>query len=197
MTLNELVNEVINITKRVDLQSETQSAVIAATLKAHSSDYFFRDLVELAVQFDAPRYIQTFYPKSISALYRQVKYMRIWNGDVTGDAGDFLEHMQIEAALDNYGYIRTNVFYMAGQFLQIRATAKLDKILFGFYQFPNVVPVSYSSWIAADYPWAIIYEAARTVFLITGYQEQSASMRSLVQEQYATLKISNVDTIPT
>lgn len=198
MDFSELVAEVINITKRPDLATSTESHTKAAILKAHQSDFFFNDLVEVAVEFDTPRYIQTFDPKQIVPRFRQAKYMRIWEGDVNGYPKDFLQHIQIEAALDHYGYTKTNVFYMAGQFLQIRGTAEVTKVLFGAYQHPLVTPKeSLVSWIADEYPWAIIFEAARTLFLQIGYQEQSSSMRSLVAEQYGVLSLSNVDSVPT
>lgn len=198
MNFTELVAEVVDITKRPDLTSSIESAVKAATLKAHQSDYFFNDLIEVAVEFDEARYIQTFDPKQVVPRFRQAKYIRIWEGGIDGYAKDFLEHIQIEAALDNYGCTRTDVFYMAGAFLQIRGTAPVEKVLFGAYQHPLITPeASYKSWIADEYPWAIIYEAARTVFLQIGYQEQSRSMQSLTGEQYAVLGISNVDAVPT
>lgn len=198
MTFQELVDEVTSITKRPDKVAAIESSVKAATLKAHQSDYYFNDLIEVAVEFDAARYIQTFDPKDVVPRYRQSKYMRIWEGDINGYAKNFLEHIQIEAALDNYGYIKTDVFYMAGAFLQIRGTSPVSKVLFGAYQHPLIVPAaSYSSWIANEYPWAIIYEAARVLFLQIGFQEQSASMRSLVQEEFVILGISNVDAVPT
>jgi hypothetical protein len=198
MTFAELVAEVTQITKRPDLNSQIESAVKAATLKAHQSDYFFNDLIELAVEFDEARFIQTFDPKQVVPRFRQAKYIRLWEGDINGYAKEFLQHIQIEAAMDNYNYIRTNVFYMAGAFLQIRGTQPVEKVLFGAYQHPLITPAeSYSSWIANEYPYAIIYEAARAIFLQIGFQEQSASMRSLVQEEYAVLGISNVDAVPT
>jgi len=178
------------------MTARAQAAVSAATLKAHNSGFFYNDLLELAVQFDEPRRIQTFDPTDVSSYYRRVKYMRIWDGDVDGEAREFLEHINTEAALDSYGYLRLNVFYMAGKFLQIRTRVELDKILFGFYRYPDVTPGGYDSWIANEMPWAIIWEAARTIFLQIGYQEQAAQMQSLVAEQYQQLTYQTADVVP-
>ena len=199
MNFTEMAAEVISITARPDLSTEIDAAIKAATLKAHSSDYYFNDLVEVAVQFDECRFIQTFDPVSIIPAYRQVKYMRIWNGDAaTGTYGNFLEHIQIAASLDPYGYNRTDVFYMAGEFLQIRARLGVEKVLFGAYAHPTVTPVeSYRSWIAVEYPYAIINEAARRIFMHIGYKDQASSMARLVAEDYRTLAVSNVDVVPT
>lgn len=196
MNFSELVSEVIQRTARPDMQTQTESAVKAATLKAHTSGFYYNDLVEIAVQFDAPRTIQTFAPADVSQYYRRVKYMRIWEGDVDGEAREFLEHINTEAALDSYGYLRLNVFYMAGKFLQIRACREIDKILFGFYRYPDITAGAFNSWIAEELPWAIIWEAARTIFLQIGYQEQAASMQALVREQYSQLAFHTADVVP-
>lgn len=199
MTYDEILAEVLDITKRPDKTTTSiPSAIQAATLKAHHSGLYFKDLVEVAIEFDTARLIQTFYPKSVVPKYRQAKYMRIWIGGLDGYATHFLDYINIENALDSYGYLKTNVFYLAGNYLQIRATSELEKILFGCYVHPTIAPTDdYASWVAEEYPWAIIYEASRVIFSSVGYKEKAAEMRALVAEQYGILTISNVDTIPT
>lgn len=198
MTFAEMVAEVISITRRPDLQTKIEAAVKASTLKAHQSDYFFNDLTEVAVEFDAARFIQNFRPKDILPRYRQVKYMRIWDGgaDPEAKATFFLENIHIEDAIDGYGYDKLNVFYMAGDLLQIRARCKVEHILMGAYRHPQVTEVGFDSWIADEYPYAIIYDAARAIFFATNFQEQASQMRALVSEEYGILKLSNVDTVP-
>ena len=196
MNLTELYNETIALTGRPDLSAQTTSAIAAAIMKAHTSDFFFRDLIEFAVEFDAPRYIQTFNPKLVLPNYRQVKYIRTWDGGFDGNFGPFFEHIQINNSIDAYGYTKNNVYYMAGTFLQIRGMPEVSKILFGAYQYPVVVSAGFDSWIAAEFPWAIIYEAARMIFARIGYVEQAAGIRQLVQEQYSNLIRYNVDMPP-
>lgn len=197
MTFNELVAEVMELTRRPDLQTRTEQAVRAATLKAHHSDFFYKDLYEQSVEFGQEYYIQNFLPTDIFTNFRKAKYVRFWNGDVNGYAGAFLEPIQIENALDDYGCNKTNVFYMAGQLLQIRTSAPIKRCLFGAYLHPQIIPAnSYCSWIAKEYPYAIIYEAARVIFKGIGLDQQTSEMTSLVAEEYRNLKISNVDDVP-
>jgi len=197
MTFDEIVAAVTAITNRPDLASSIESAVQAATLKAHASDYFFRDLVEVAVEFDEARYIQTFDPLQVVPTYRQVKYIRLWEGGLTGTYGKFLKHIHTENSVDSYGSSKLDVFYMAGAYLQIRGVAQVSQVLFGAYVNPVVAPTeSYSSWIADLHPYAIINEAARRIFVSVAYPEQAAAMQQLVAEDYRSLMISNVDTVP-
>lgn len=202
MTFDEMVAEVVSITKRPDLVERIKSNIRAATLKAHQSDFYFKDMFEIAVQFENPFYLQSFIPTEVAPRFRMAKYIRLWNytegtDPNSGGPGDFLENIQIENSKDSYGYIKTNVFYMAGQALQIRGTGPLNKILFGCYQHPLITPESsYSSWIAAEMPYVIIYEAARVTFKSISYTEQANEYSQLVGELYSELKMSYVDCVP-
>lgn len=197
MTFAQLVAEVLLIVKRPDLQARIEGAVRAATLKMHQSDFFYKDIVEVPVQFDLARVLQQFLPTEVVPNFRKVKYIRIWNGDADGSFGPFLDPIQIENSLDIYKCSKDNVFYMAGQLLQIRAVPAVSRVLFGAYKHPVVTPAeSYSSWIADEYPYAIIYEAARTVFRSISFNEQAGEYSQLAGEVLAEIKMSCVDDIP-
>lgn len=197
MTFQEIYDEIMLITKRPDLVDRTKQAIRAATLKAHQSDFYYKDLIEAAVQFTDPFYLQSFIPTEIVPGFRKAKYIRLWSGDITGAPGKFLTPIQIENSIDGYGYIKEDVFYMAGQNLQIRGQCPLDKVLFGCYQNPTITPeASYNSWIAVEMPYVIIYEAARTIFKSMSYTEQANEYSQLVGEQFQELKLSYVDDVP-
>lgn len=197
MNFNEIVAEVVIITRRPDLEERTQSAVRAATLKAHHSDFYYKDLYEQSVEFGQEYFIQNFLPTDIFPNFRKAKYVRFWHGDVDGQPGRFLEPIQIENSLDGYGCNKADVFYMAGQLLQIRTSAPIKRCLFGAYLHPKIIPVNdYCSWIANEYPWAIIHEAARSIFKAIGKDSEAAEQTRLVAEEYQLLKMSNVDDVP-
>lgn len=197
MNFQEIYDEVIIITKRPDLQARTQQAIRAATIKAHNSDFYYKDLNEVPVMFNEPFYLQSFIPTEVATNFRKVKYIRLWNGGTQGNVGKFLTPIQIENSMDGYGYIKDDVFYMAGQLLQIRGQCPLDKVLFGYYQNPTVLPIAnFSSWIANELPYIIIYEAARTIFKSISFTEQANEYSQLVGELFQELKMSYVDDVP-
>ena len=197
MTFSEMYLEVLSITKRPDLQSRIESAIRAATLKVHHSDFFYKDLVEVPIQFNEILPVQNFVPTDVLPTFRKAKYLRIWQGDINGRPGQFLEHIQIENSLDSYNYIKDNVFYMAGVNLQIRSNPAVQRILFGAYVHPVVAPVEkYKSWVAEQYPYAIIYEAIRTVFRSIGFTEQANEYANLAYEILSEIKVSSVDDMP-
>lgn len=197
MTFDELVQETLVIVKRPDLLGQIERAVRAAVLKIHSKDFFYRDLVETGIQFTSPAPKIHFEPKLIYPRFRKPKYVRNWHYDETdlisyGHAGIFLDAVAPGNLIDYFGFDKTNVFYMAGNLLQLRSHSDISHILFGFFQYPDTTDAGFSSWIADEQPEAIYREAARAVFKGIGFDEQSAEQNALAAEQYQILTINNI-----
>lgn len=198
MNFSELRDEVALLVRRPDLTDRINSAIKAATLKVHHSDFYYKDLHEQSVEFTTPAYIQNFLPTDVFAQFRKAKYIRVWEGDAaTGTFGRFFQFIQVENSRDAYGCEKTDVFYQAGQLLQMRGRCQIDKILFGAYVHPVITPENeYCSWIAKEMPWTIIYEAARTIFRSIGRDQEAGEMTQLFGEQLNLLKMSYIDDAP-
>lgn len=197
MNFSELTNEVILITRRPELQTLIESAVRAATLKAHQKDFYYKDLVETGIQFSTPNVLSSLDPKDLIPRFRKVKYIREWLYDPSdtvtfGRGGKKFTAIEPMNAKDRYGYFRTDVFYMAGKVIQIRSSTPLSHILFGAYIYPDITPGGYSSWIAEEVPGAIIHEAARQVLMTIGAGEQVQAQAQLVAEAYQLLTINGI-----
>lgn len=197
-TLASLVADVYTLTNRPDLVGETLLAVRNATLKAHNSDYFYKDLFETGIQFDFLNVQQVLEYKQLIPRWRSLKYIRTYNVDTSGTggtSGDFLNVISPEDILDSYSINRENVCYVAGTQVNIRTREARQYFLLGCYVHPDVTPDDFCSWIAIEQPAAIIYAAAATVFKTIGYDEQNAAYQNLVQDEYAQLKLSNIQTV--
>lgn len=191
MTFNELLQEVYALTNRPDLVAESKSAIKAATIKAHHSDYYAKDLYETGIQFDVEALRQSLDYPSIITNYRTLSYVRRVVDENDADGQPFTIATPAEL-MDSYGYNRTDIAYIAGRVLEIRSSVAFTKILLGCYVTPIVTEELYSSWVAELQPYAIIYEACRVIFTTIGYQEQSASYRALVAEEYMMLKMLGI-----
>jgi len=189
MTFNELLEEAYLLTDRRDLEAETKSAIKAATLKAHQSDFYSKDIHETGVEFDNCDYRQALDYISLIPNLRALKYFRRVQ-DQYDDTGTFLEVILPEELLDSYGVGRRDIAYIAGRILEIRSAVPFQYALMGAYVLPIVTETGYSSWVAEQFPFAIVYEAARVVFKAIGYDEQSATFTQLLAEQYQLLKMS-------
>lgn len=205
MNFAELVADVLTITKRPDQQARAESEVRIAILKAHSQNFFYKDLVEKSVRFLEPGHIQNFKPSEVFPNFRKMKYIRYWNGPdggipmTEGDlgrAGPFLEAIDIENSFNAYGYTKTDVFYMAGELQQLRTSSPIEYCLAGAYVLPPVAGITGTvipSWICVEQPGAVIYEAARKIFMQSGKNQDAQNMQLLLREEYAMLMINSVN----
>lgn len=187
----DLVTEVMAVTGRPDLVTQTNSAVRSATLSAHTFDYFPKDLFETAIQWQVPDYVQSLDYKLLVPRWRAFKYLRKYDAtalDTRTAAGDFLDLIQPDVVLDSYDLARENVCYLAGDRLEIRSTTKDTYSLLGCYIYPTVTEVNYSSWIAQEFPYAIIYTAASILYNQTGYTEEVRNMQGLAAIQFQLLQ---------
>jgi hypothetical protein len=191
MTLDEMVQEVYARTNRPDLSDVTLSAVRSATIKAHQTDYYSKDIWETGIDFGTASYRQSWDYMTSFSNFRAFKYLRLAE-DANDDTGPFMDIITAEETLDSYGQNRTNVAYVAGRVIEIRASCAFQYMLTGCYVFPLVTQVNFASWIADMHPYAIINEACRVVFKMIGYDEQSAQYNALVGEEYAILKITGL-----
>jgi hypothetical protein len=196
MTLTELISEVVLITNRPDLTAETLSSVRSATLKVHQSDYFYKDIQETGISFTTPEYLQYIEYQTIIPNWRALKYLRKY--DAAGKAlGKFFEVVIPELTLDSYAVNREDICYVAGNVIQIRSSTKISNCLMGCYLNPLVGTSNtlYSSWIAVDHPWAIIFEAAGRVFRMIGKLEEAAAQRALAAEELNSIRLSNIQAL--
>ena len=192
MVLSDLIQEVYTLTGRSDRVAETISAVKAATLKAHRVDYFYKDVYENGIAFDNPEFYQQLVYRDLIPLWRAFKYIRYY--DALGQAaGKFLTLVTPETVLDGvYKDEKQDVIYVAGAVLQLKLSSKQKYFLLGCYLNPNITEAGYNSWIALDHPYAIIYDAASTVFKAVGKDEEAATYKVLVGLEYTQLVSSNI-----
>lgn len=191
MTLTELRAEIYNITNRPDLVSLTTTAIKAATLKAHNTDFYSKDIYEMQFSFMAPAFTRSLDYISIVPNYRALKYMRIYD-IASASTGEFFKVITPEEILDQFGRELTDVAYVAGRVIEIKSSTEFDTILLGAYVSPVITEAGYSSWVADLYPYAIVHEAARVIFGSISMQEEKNAQKELVAEQYAELKINAV-----
>lgn len=193
MNLAELTAEVYTITGRPDRTAETLTAIKAATLKAHQSDFYYKDMFETGVAFDSAAFLQQLDYRSLIPLWRAVKYLRKLDTSTNPyTPGRIMTLITPEQVLDRYQIEKTNVYYVGGAYLNINSDTEEQNYLLGCYLNPDITSSGYNSWIAIDHPYAIVFEAAATVFKAIGKDEEAAAYRTLNAEQIAMIKMSNI-----
>ncbi len=191
--LNSLVQKVFTITNRPDLQAETELAVKSAILQAHRLDYFPKDLREETLKFTTAEYLQAIEYKTLFPRFKSLKYIRKYDNSTTPPSnnlwyengmGSFLKMLTPEQVLDRYSFQLADVCYLAGSLLQIKSSTKLGYVVLGFYQYPDVTPAGFNSWIADECEEGIYFLAAAIVFG-TVLSNQSAAGANQAQASQA------------
>lgn len=199
MTLTELRAEVVTLTNRPDLDVSGQIllAVRRATLKLHSVDYFYRDISEFPVIFGSSSNLQDIDILSVIPRYRSAKYFRFLDASVTPNVpGRFLKKVDSQNILDSYSIEQENVWYQGGDVIHFRYETAFQYLLAGVYLFPDITVATYTSWIAVSYPYAIVLEAAATIFKMIGKADEARMTREDNIENISLLRISGIQENP-
>ena len=191
MTLTELRNSVYSLTNRPDLIGQTLLAIQAATLKLHQLDYFYKDLYEAVITFSTSDYLQQIEYRTLLPRWRSLKYLRKSDVDSSGD-GKFFDIILPDTVLDSYQINREDVCYVAGNVVQIKSSTEFQYAILGVYLNPDIAEATYSSWIALDHPFCIVYEAAADVMRQIGKQEEATLLLKSNVDQFNALRTSNI-----
>jgi len=179
---SDTIAEVYTLTNRPDLVAETILAVRQATLSAHRSDYYFRDITEAVItptpasvfQFDIP----TWFPR-----WRAFSYIRPYD-TLTGSLASYLvDFLKPEAIFDEYLIEKQNVAYVAGTNLNVKMQANVGGFIVGYYQNPVLIPeANYNSWVATDHNSIVVIDAAIRVLAAIGYEQAASILRKLLYD---------------
>lgn len=188
------VADVYVLTNRPDLTTDTEAAVKAATLRAHRLDFFDKDLHETGISFPSSAYIQSLDYSTLLPRWRSLKYLRKYDS-VNSKAGGFLKVLTPEQTLDRYNVEKTDIMYLAGLVYQIKSSTLEQYFLLGCYLNPDVAASTYSSWIANEYPNAIVYDAASIVCKGIELDALATKYETMRNEERAELIMSNIVTV--
>lgn len=193
-----------------DIPQKVFNAIL--TLHTWNGMFAWQDIETARLSFEQSQYIQTVdLRSSVFPRFRALSYIRKWDNSLTTfqaggqinistiptgtlNVNNALAPIEIVDAgdyLDPYFHTeKTNLAYAAGDTLFIKSNTPLPAALIGWYAYPFLDRenngAGLDSWIAREFPQAIIYHAASAVFSATGYLDQSRKYDSnggLVSQQ--------------
>lgn len=162
----QLCDDVITLTSRPELVAETQLAVRNATQFFHLSDFWQRDCEERLFQFDAAAFLFSLPVSSTMERFRKLRYIKKFDliASITKESKeDKISECDPNSLFDRYNSIKTNVYYLAGDNLNLRLSTAENGLFASWYKYPNTSPEAYASWIADMYPAAIVNKAAAEI----------------------------------
>jgi hypothetical protein len=194
MNLTELQDKVVEITGRPDLSALTLSAIQSATLKAHRFDYFPKDLFQGVIDTGSSSSEKELSTTLALPRFRTMNFIRVYD-IVTGKPT--LEFNIIDALNlnDMYGVQRPNVAFLAGDNFRLKAATAFQYLYVSYYTDPVITTLGFASWIANNYPFAIIYEAAAQVFRSIGQMEKFRSQRDLVSDELTIIRTTSIQQV--
>jgi len=198
MDYAKIVESIVQITKRGERLPQIQLAIAKATLRAHLSDFFNRDIVEVKALWSqnlAPRYeidARTLLPRM-----RKIAYL---NGyDDTTDPlhprvmQNFEENLP-SSIRDIYGNRKQNTFYLAGETITCWASwEQPPKFLCGYWITPQVDPENYRSWIADMYPQIIIDEASGEISGSVGDNDEAMRRAKMWSGNLQIVRMNDIE----
>ena len=156
---NSLIEDIVGWTNRPDLVPEMNMAIRNAVRTAHRAGKFVRDIVTVELPAVTIEQIQQIdYTALPFVRYRQLHSVGPTELDMMYSSVDSLDLFDVD------GYARTNVVYVIGTVIHVRANAPVSKVRVRYYQRPDVDDVTnISDWIADVHRELIVLWAASTV----------------------------------
>lgn len=192
-TFAEMESLVVAQTRRPEVPTVTQAAVRTATLRAHHTDFFRRDLaiglltytpVSSAIYYDFP---------SLSSLLLRMRSLQLLQAidATTLQATEQLEYRELQDLYDNDMVLRQSMYTLIGDTLRVYPLSVTGKMNAYYYKNPVISETGYSSWIADEYPDELAMWAAAIVFARTGFAEMASDFQKTHVVPFKDLLISS------
>jgi hypothetical protein len=172
MNFKELVDAVIINTNRPELLEETKLAVKRATRKMHNLDFFSYDLTEGNIRCE-PTMSLKFNLSQLGQNFRKIHSI----GIITNSGVVHIPKYDSAEFTPRKGVTTWTIY---GTALNLTANQAFSSLLVRYYTFPLTTEDNYDSWIAHQFPFAIIDEASKDVLASVGNNERAALFASLV-----------------
>ena len=173
-TFAELQALVEEQTRRPEIPAVTKAAIRTATLRAHHTDFFPKDVAVGTLSYTPD--IATFRDfANISSSFSRLRTLKTVEGldSVTMAPAEAFEYRELDDVYDSDGVRRPSIYNVIGDTLRVYPQMQTGLLQIFYYQNPNTVEVNYSSWIANTYPDELAAWAAAIVFARTGFAEMA------------------------
>jgi hypothetical protein len=191
-TLTEMIDLTIEQTRRPELQDITAAAVRTATLRAHHTDFFPRDLASHLLTYVPSNTVYYDFSNLSSSLprLRSMKHCQ----SISVQDGTPVEQLEYREQDDLYasdGTRRPHVYTLLGDTLRIYPQLPTGQLMTFYYQNPNTAGLQYSSWIANMYPDELAAWAAAVVFARSGFAEMAQQFMELHVNPFRSMLVES------
>lgn len=190
-TWNEMLEEVLAVTVRPDLVTESGIALRKAVRATHASGRFWKDLAVVTASPLAVAQVQSIDLSIHAPRFRQVAYV---SSVATPDF--YLNPITIDELLDFDGIARSNSYWGLGNTFQVRAAVPETSYTFAYYRYPTVFPTAaFDSWVAENFSDLLVCKAAGFLCGIVGEQEIQRKMEMAAAELQIEFIAANLEIV--
>lgn len=182
MNFTDLLQEVIDETKRPDLRTRITSQIRQSTQAVHMAERWPRDLATEIVTFAQPTILGDFEYTNIP-LFRKADAIYPSVGGVKTSITAFKE-VKAFSQHDVTGEMEANYWYLAGNKIVVGSQGVFEELLVTYLKNPDCLGNTYSSWIADEYPYLIVYHATASILERIGARDLAQKARSQAAEQF-------------
>lgn len=190
----QLCDDVAVATNRPELVDEIKLAVRQATKYFHLRDFFMKDAQENIFTFPIANYTFQLSVSDTFTRFRKIRYIKKYdnvNAIVKENPDDKVKEVDPNALFDRYGAPKNNVFYIAGDNLNIKCNTQESSFLISWYAYPDTVPESFKSWIADLYDVAIVEYAKAQIFNAIGMDAEAKRIKDEIEMVHWPIIVAN------
>lgn len=173
-TFAELEALVVEQTRRPEIPAVTKAAIRTATMRAHHTDFFPKDvgIGSLAYVPDSSTFRD--FP-NISASLSRLRSIKTLQGIESASMApvEAFEFRDLDDVYDADGNRRPSIYHIIGDTLRIYPQVQTGLLQVFYYQNPVTTDATYNSWIADTYPDELAAWASAIVFARTGFAEMA------------------------
>lgn len=192
-TITDITNLTVALTRRPEIPDVTASAIRMATMRAHHTDFFPRDLTSNTIPLvgGVPPSGMIDLPNISASLVRLRSIKTIQMLSPEGRPVEELEFRSQDDLFTKEGTRRPHIYTLLGDTLRLYPLSSSQSAQIFFFQNPNLTGLQYSSWIATLYPDDIAAWAATIVFARTGFAEMANQFNQLYVVPFQQLLVAS------
>jgi hypothetical protein len=191
-TFAEMEALVVGQTRRPEVTAVTQAAIRTATLRAHHTDFFPRDLAPGTLSYTPLSGAQYYDLPDLTTLLPKLRSLQsLKSVDSTGKPIENFEYRELQDLYDSDNVLRTSMYTMIGDTLRVYPQVSTGLLATTYYKNPVVTEAGYSSWVANEYPDELAMWAAAIVFARTGFAEMAQDFQRTHVQPFKELLVAS------
>lgn len=215
MTIDTIINELLDEMERPDLYDSCEMYVPEALRKAHGCRKFYKDLAEVVLPdpvIDENNRVRYFVGTDLPKL-REIQKVQLYQGYTEPTPGEyspyneifvrggFLDRAKLHSVYDYYGFERQYLYSRVGAELVLQGVSSdTQAVKFTMFAWPTVTrnaatqKLETPSWIVEEWPELVkAHLRKKLIVVVNGKRDEKSSADGMIIEAQTDLLNGNID----